>query len=112
MNYNQQPSVQLTANGSYGLLYSGKVTVDEADGAFEIKNLLPGTVFINAGPRTVEIAVNEPRTGVTIDLDEPGATPVVRAHRLAFRRARRRAGPDGAGGGLYRRSVESGRDAH
>ena len=86
VNFNQQPSVQVSPEGSYGLFFSGKANVEEVngEGRFEITNLVPGKVAINAGKHTVEQELTSPRTEVVIDLDQPLPVPVMRHVQLRF----------------------------
>ncbi|HEY4312235.1 MAG TPA: M56 family metallopeptidase [Pirellulales bacterium] len=87
VDFNQQPSVQVSPDFSYGLLFSGKANVEVVDGEgrFEITNLVPGKVAITASQHTIEQEVNNPRTDVVINVDDqPQPVPIMRHVQLRF----------------------------
>ncbi len=83
---NQQPSVQVASDYSYGLLFKERSPVDVVggEGRFEIKNLLPGKVSITAAKRTVTVELVDAVTDVTIDLAQRQPTPRMRQVILRF----------------------------
>ncbi|HWA97642.1 MAG TPA: carboxypeptidase-like regulatory domain-containing protein [Pirellulales bacterium] len=83
---NQQPSIQVASDFSYGLLFTNRSPVDviDGEGRFELKNLLPGQLSVTAAKRTVTVNLETPVTELTIDLTGKPPVPQMRPVVLRF----------------------------